>query len=83
MFAMFTHKKAKFEQKRDNNKDVYNNIIKSLWLKNQVNKPQYIDISKFIGSFNDEYTHVVIGMDIAHRKKYEKSSSMQSIVTIC
>jgi len=39
IFAMFTHKKAKFEQKRDNNKDVYNNIIKSLWLKNQVNKP--------------------------------------------
>jgi len=22
MFAMFTHKKAKFEQKRENNKDV-------------------------------------------------------------
>jgi hypothetical protein len=31
---MYCHKKAQFEYKRPNNKDVYNNIVKSLWLKN-------------------------------------------------
>lgn len=39
MFAMYAHKKSQFEFKRPNNKDVYNNIIKSLWLKNHINKP--------------------------------------------
>lgn len=75
LFAMYAHKKAQFEHKRPNNKDVYNNIIKSLWLKNPINKPYLINIDNFLGKVNG-YTHVIVGMDIAHKKKTDRSKSM-------